>query len=415
MDAAVLSIGTELTRGELINSNAAWLGEQLTALGFEVLEQVTVDDDVERIVAAVKRLAARFRVVVSTGGLGPTTDDLTTEAVAQAMGVPLVRDLGSLERIRALFARFGRTMSPSNEKQADFPEGAEVLQNDQGTAPGFGVQIGECSLFVMPGVPREMKHIFSERIVPRIAQLAVARSHQVHLRTFGMAESQLGDALAGVEAQFPGLTIGYRASFPEIELKLLARGENVQAAEALAERAREEVVRRVGDYVFGDREATFAGAVGRTLRERGLTLAVAESCTGGLVSSMLTSVPGSSEYLLLDAVVYANAAKSAVLGVSEETLRAYGAVSEETVTAMARGVVRVSGADIGLAITGIAGPGGGTDEKPVGTVWIAVTSKLGAVYVKHFRYPWGDRERIRTVSAYTGLRMVQALAQNREP
>jgi nicotinamide-nucleotide amidase len=414
MNAAVLSIGTELTRGELVNSNAAWLGEQLTALGFEVTEHVTVGDDIARIVEVLERLCRSNRVVVSTGGLGPTTDDLTTEAVARTLGVPLVRDDASLERIRNLFASFGRSMSPSNEKQADFPQGAEVLANDYGTAPGFAIPIHDATLFVLPGVPREMKHIFEERVIPRIAALAERKSHQIHLRTFGMPESQLGDALAGLEAEIPGLTIGYRASFPEIELKLLVRADNIQEAQALAERAREEVMRRVGDVVFGDREDTFAGAVGRCLRDRGLTLGVAESCTGGLVGAMLTSVPGSSEFLLLDAVVYSNAAKSAVLGVSEETLRGYGAVSEETALAMALGALRVSGADLAVSITGIAGPGGGTDEKPVGTVWIALATKGGSTRVRHYRM-WGGRERIRTLSAYTALRMVQRVAEGREP
>ncbi|MFT3927883.1 MAG: competence/damage-inducible protein A [Myxococcales bacterium] len=414
MTAAVLSIGTELTRGELVNSNAAWLAEQLTGLGFEVRDHLTVDDDIDRIVEALARLSREHSVIVSTGGLGPTTDDLTTEAVAKALGVQLVRDNASFERIAKFFASVGRTMAASNAKQADFPEGASVLLNDQGTAPGFSIAIGKAQLFVMPGVPREMKHIFLERIVPRIAGLAERRSHQIHLRTFGLPESQLGDALTGVESQFPGLTIGYRAGFPEIEIKLLTRAESAHAAEALAERAREEVMRRVGEVVFGDREDTFAGAVGRTLRDRGLTLGVAESCTGGMVGSMLTSVPGSSDYLLLDAVTYSNAAKSSVLGVSEEILRAYGAVSEECATAMARGVLRVSGADLAVAVTGIAGPGGGTDEKPVGTVWIAAAGKGGAVFARHFRM-WGDRERIRTLSAYTALKMVQRLAVGREP
>jgi nicotinamide-nucleotide amidase len=414
MTAAILSIGTELTRGELINSNAAWLSEQLTTLGFEVLEHVTVDDDIGRIVAALERLATRHRLVLSTGGLGPTTDDLTTEAVARALGVGLVRDDASLERIRKLFSSRGRTMSPSNEKQADFPSGAEVLANDMGTAPGFGVTLGGSKLFFMPGVPYEMRHIFEERIVPRIAPLAERSSHQIHLRTFGMFESQLNEALKGVEAQFPGLTIGYRASFPEIELKLLVRDRDSAAARSLAERAEVEVRKRVGAVIFGDRETTYPGAVGRTLRDRGVTLAVAESCTGGLVGSLLTSVAGSSEFLLFDAVVYSNSAKTQVLGVSEETLRAYGAVSEETAGAMVRGVLRVSEADLGVAITGVAGPGGGTDEKPVGTVWIGVGSRGGALYVRHFKLP-GDRERIRTLSAYMALRMVQELASGREP
>lgn len=414
MTAAILSIGTELTRGELINSNAAWLSEQLTALGFEVLEQATVDDHVERIAEVVARLAARHAVLVCTGGLGPTTDDLTTEAVAKAMGLPLVRDHATLDRMRAFFSARGRIMSESNEKQADFPDGAEVLPNDLGTAPGFGVAWNGCRMFFTPGVPREMKHLWSERILPRIAHLAERTSHQIHLRTFGLPESQLGEKLAGVEQSYPGVTLGYRAHFPEIEVKILARAGDGRAAETLAERAAEEVRRRVADVIFGDREDSFAGAVGRTLRDRGLTLAVAESCTGGLVGSMLTSVPGSSDFLLLDAVVYSNSAKTSVLGVGEETLRAYGAVSEETAIAMVHGVLRVSGADLGVSITGIAGPGGGTDDKPVGTVWIAVGSRAGAMFARHFKF-WGGREWVRTLSAYTALRMVQKLARGQEP
>jgi nicotinamide-nucleotide amidase len=414
MTAAILSIGTELTRGELINSNAAWLSEQLTALGFEVLEQATIDDNVDRIVELVARLAARHRVLVCTGGLGPTSDDLTTEAVAKALGVPLVRDHGSLDRMRAFFASRGRSMSPSNEKQADFPEGAEVLPNDMGTAPGFGIAWNGCNMYFTPGVPREMKHLWGDRILPRVAGLAERNSHQIHFRTFGLPESQLGERLSGVEASFPGVTIGYRAHFPEIELKVLARAGDARSAESLAERAAEEVKRRTSDVIFGDREDSFAGAMGRTLRDRGLTLAVAESCTGGLVGSMLTSVPGSSDYLLLDAVVYSNAAKTSVLGVGEETLRAYGAVSEETAIAMVQGVLRVSGADLGVSVTGIAGPGGGTDDKPVGTVWIALGSRGGAMFARHFKF-WGGREWVRTLSAYTALKMVQKLAIGQEP
>jgi nicotinamide-nucleotide amidase len=414
MIAAVLSIGTELTRGELVNSNAAWLSEQLTALGFSVHTQLTVDDDIPRIIAAVSELAQRHQLVVSTGGLGPTSDDLTTEAVAKALGVGLVRDQPSLDRLRGFFSARGRVMSQTNEKQTDFPEGADILLNEVGTANGFGVSLGACRLFFMPGVPREMKHLFADRIVPRVANLVVNKSHQIHLRTFGLPESQLGELLAGIEQSHPGVTLGYRAHFPEIELKVLAQADDARAAERLAERAADEVKRRVGDIIFGGRDDSFAGAVGRTLRDRGLTLGVAESCTGGLVGSMLTSVPGSSDYLLLDAVVYSNSAKTSVLGVGEETLRAYGAVSEETAIALVQGVLRVSGADLGVSITGIAGPGGGTDEKPVGTVWIGVGSRAGAMFARRFKL-WGSREWVQTLSAYTALRMVQKLASGQAP
>ena len=413
MTAAVLSIGTELTRGELVNSNAAWLAEQLTALGFEVLEHLTVDDDTPRIVEAVKQLAQRHQVVVSTGGLGPTTDDLTTEAVAQALGVAIARDPATVERIQKLAAWYGRVLPPNNMKQADFPVGASILANEEGTAPGFAVEHLGSLLFFMPGVPREMKHIFSTRIVPRIAELAERNSHQIHFRTFGTTESALGQALDGVEDRFPGVTIGYRASFPEVELKVLAQADSPRAAVQLAERAAEEVKARVAHVIYGDREDTYPGAVGRTLRNKGLTLAVAESCTGGMLGSLLTSVPGSSEYLLFDAVTYSNASKTNVLGVSEETLRGFGAVSEETAMAMVRGVLRASDADLGVSITGVAGPGGGTDDKPVGTVWIGIGSRAGAVFAKRFLFR-GDRERIRVMSTYTALRLVQELANDTE-
>jgi nicotinamide-nucleotide amidase len=406
MTAAVLSIGTELTRGELVNSNATWLSEQLTTLGFTVLEHLTVDDDVPRIVEAVKALASRHQVVVSTGGLGPTTDDLTTQAVADALGVGIARDAATVEKLHKLAAFFGRVLPPNNMKQADFPVGSEILANDEGSAPGFRVQLGSAQLFFMPGVPREMQHIFSARIVPQIAALAERNRHQIHFRTFGTTESALGQALDGVEDRFPGVTLGYRASFPEVELKVLAQAASHSEAMQLAERAAEEVKQRVGHVIYGDREDSYPGAVGRTLRDRGVTLSLAESCTGGMLGSMLTSVPGSSEYLLFDAVVYSNAAKTNVLGVNEDSLRAFGAVSEEVAMEMVRGVLRVSGADLGVSVTGIAGPGGGTDEKPVGTVWIGVGDKSGNVYAKKFLFR-GDRQRIRVMSAYTALRLVR--------
>ena len=213
MTCAVLSVGTELTRGELVNANAAWLSAELTAIGFEVVEHVVVDDDRARIVSALRGLFERVRVVVCTGGLGPTTDDVTTEAVASALGAPLVRDAASLEHIRRRFERLGRTMSDSNAKQADFPEGADILPNPAGTAPGFGVRSGECIAFFLPGVPREMRKMFEEQVASRIRALAPNTLFQSRLRTFGLPESVVGERLAGVELAFPGTTIGYRA-FP---------------------------------------------------------------------------------------------------------------------------------------------------------------------------------------------------------
>jgi nicotinamide-nucleotide amidase len=408
MTCAVLSIGTEVTRGELVNSNAAWLGAELTAIGFEVVEHSVVDDHRGRIADALQRLAQRVRVVVSTGGLGPTTDDVTTEAVAAALGVGIVRDTASLDHIRRRFEKAGRTMSPSNEKQADFPNGADILPNPIGTAPGFGVRLGECVAYFLPGVPREMKRMFEQQVVPRVRALASNNLFQIRLRTFGLPESAVGDKLEGVESAFPGTTIGYRAQFPEIEVKVLVRGASQAVAREVCERATAEVSARLGPHVYGEADDTYPGVVGRALRGRGWTLAIAESCTGGLVGHLLTREPGASDFLVLDAVTYANSAKSRVLGVDEETIRWHGSVSPEVACAMAEGARRVSGADVALSLTGVAGPSGGSDTKPVGTVYIALARPEGPTDVQH-RVFTGDRSQIQTLAAYAGLRMVREL------
>ena len=405
MSAVVLTVGTELTRGELVNTNAAFLAAELTALGFEVLEETCVDDDRARIIATLERLGRAAAVIVCTGGLGPTTDDLTTEAVATALGVPLVRDDASLEHIRRRFEKLGRPMSESNAKQANFPSGADVLVNPIGTAPGFSVRIGKALAFFMPGVPREMKRMFEEQVTPRIRSLSPNDAHQIRLRTFGLPESVVGERLAGVEGAFPGVTIGYRAHFPEIEVKVLARATSNAAAREACETATAEVQKRLADVIYGEAEDTFAGVVGRILRQHGLTLAIAESCTGGLVGHMLTREPGASDFLLLDAVTYANSAKTAVLGVDEDIMRAHGAVSGEVAAAMAEGARRVSGAAIGLSLTGIAGPSGGSDDKPVGTVHIAVAGDRGTELFQRV-FP-GDRVQIQTLAAYAGLASVK--------
>ncbi len=413
MTAALLSIGTELTRGELVNTNAAWLGEELTKLGFAVVEHATVDDDVDRIVTLIQRFAKLHRVVIATGGLGPTSDDLTTAAAAQAAGVELRRDERVVEGIRQKFEAFGRVMPESNAKQGDFPEGADVLDNPVGTAPGFAMTLGAARLFFVPGVPREMKHIFQESIVPAVAPLAERKTHQMHVRTFGMTESGVAQALRGLEEGHEGLTLGYRAHFPEIEVKVHVRADSAAEAERISQSIADEVRATLGDAVFGGRGDSFAEVVGKALRDNGKTLAVAESCTGGRVAEMLTRVPGASDYLLLDAVVYANSAKEAVLGVSPDVLRAHGAVSGETAAAMAEGALRVAGSDIAVSITGVAGPGGGTEDKPVGTVWFGLARKGEPTITKHRKLPWG-RDRVQTLSAYIALELVRRAALGRD-
>jgi nicotinamide-nucleotide amidase len=402
MTCCVLSIGTELTRGEIVDTNAAKLSAELTAIGFEVVEHAVVDDHPERIISAVRRLAAEACVIVATGGLGPTTDDVTTSAIAQALGVGLVRDEASLDHIRRRFERLKRPMPDVNAKQADFPIGAEILPNTCGTAPGFGVRFGACAAYFLPGVPSEMMPMFESQIVPRIRALASNNRFQRRLHVTGLGESLVGEKLAGVEEMFPGTTIGYRVRFPETEVKVLAKSTSHANAQALCDRAIVEVRSRLIPYVYGEDDDTFGSTVGRALRTRGWTLAIAESCTGGLVGHMLTREPGASDFLLLDAVTYANSAKSRILGVDESTIRWHGAVSPEVSAAMVQGARRVSGADVGLSLTGIAGPSGGSDSKPVGTVYLAIATPNGPPEIRH-RVFTGDRAQIQTLAAYAGL------------
>ncbi|MCA9533965.1 MAG: competence/damage-inducible protein A [Myxococcales bacterium] len=408
MTAAILSIGTELTRGELVDTNATWLAEQLIALGFDVPEHATVEDEAGVIVEALQRLAARAKVVIVTGGLGPTSDDLTAAAAAQAGAQALVRDPVVLDVIKKKYASFGRVMPEENAKQADRPEKATVIPNPVGTAPGFAMPLGNATCYFMPGVPREMRHLFRETVVPAIAGQAERNTHQLHLRTFGRTESRVAGLLQGVEEEF-GVTLGYRASFPEIEVKIHARAATEADAERMAREAAGAVRQRLGDCIFGEREDTFPDAVGRALRDKGITLALAESCTGGMAATMLTSVPGSSDYLLLSAVAYANSAKSRMLGVNPEVIRAHGAVSAEVAAEMAEGARRISGASLAVSITGIAGPGGGSEDKPVGTVWFGLAAEGHPTVTRHRLFP-GERDQIRTLAAYTALRLAMRSA-----
>jgi len=410
MAATILCIGTELTRGEIVNTNASWIAEKLTELGFEICEIATVDDDPARIIAAIERLAGISNVIIGTGGLGPTSDDLTTYSVARFLGVPLVRHDPSIEAIRRRFEALGRTMSPSNGKQADFPEGADVLPNPIGTAPGFAVTAGAARAFFLPGVPKEMKRMFEEQVVPQIAKLAPRLTHQVRLKTFGLPESVVGERVAGIEDEFPGVMLGFRAHFPEIEVKVRARASSQPEARTLADRAAAEVRKRLGDVVYGEGDDSLAEVVGRLLRQRGYRLGVAESCTGGLVGHMLTK-QAASEYFVGGVIAYANSVKSGVLGVSEDMLRGHGAVSGEVAAAMAEGARRALDVDIAVSITGIAGPTGGTSEKPVGLVYWAVAHPGGTIVRE--RIFNGERGMIQKIAAYAALALVREVCLTR--
>ena len=407
MSAAVLSIGTEITRGEIVNTNASWICDALTSLGFEVTELATVDDDRERIRSALHRLGATHDVVICTGGLGPTTDDVTTECASLVAGSPMVRDP---ETVRVLFERFrnlGAPLVTSNLKQADFPSSATILPNAAGTAPGFAMRIGRALTMFFPGVPLELERIWKDHAEGMLRTIAPRTTHQIRLRTFGLGECYVGELLAGVEESHPGVTIGYRATFPEIEVKVLAHGAAAAQARERAESATVVVRERLGEIVYGQDDVTMVGAVARALRGCGGTLSAAESCTGGLVAQLITGEPA-SDYFAGGVVTYSNEAKIALLGVPAELIATHGAVSEEVAVAMAKGVCRATGSSFGVALTGIAGPTGGTEEKPVGLVHWAVAHPLG-VEARHKVF-WGDRRRIQRRSAWSALDLVRRLA-----
>lgn len=409
MTAAVLCIGTELTRGELLNSNATWLAESLTRIGLGVTAVDCVDDDRGRIEAYLRRLAAEHRVVVCTGGLGPTTDDITTECAARVVGVELVRDQASFDHIKERLRRYGRPdMAAANAKQADFPAGARILPNPNGTAPGFALELGACAAYFMPGVPSEMKAMFDTWIAPDVAALVTEPRHQIVLRCFGLPESEVNDRLAGIEAGY-GVIIGYRATSPEIEVKVLAQSATHDAAVALARRAADDARSRLGDHVYGEGFGSLPEHVGALLAERGLTLAIAESCTGGLAAELLTRSPGSSRYFLGGGVAYANTAKTTLLGVPAPLIAEHGAVSAEVARAMAEGVRDRLGADLGLAFTGIAGPDGGTEQKPVGLVHWALASAHGTEQGQ--RVFVGGRLDVRRRATFAGFDLIRRSLQ----
>jgi nicotinamide-nucleotide amidase len=377
MNAEILTIGNEVLTGLVSNSNAAFLGERLTRIGFDVRWVTTVGDREDDIRRAVADALGRADAVVMTGGLGPTSDDLTRQAVASFLGAKLRLVPEALVRIEETFRRLGRTMAASNRAQAEVPEGAEVLDNPAGLALGFAVSRNGRRLFALPGVPSEMRRMTDESVLPRLAPVAGMESRCRILRTFGIPESELCERLDGFSAAFPSVRIGFFPDATDVKVRLLAFEPSADGCETAVASAEAFVRERAGRWIYGEGEDTLESVAGRLLRERGLTLGVAESCTGGLICHRITNVAGSSAYFLRGAVTYANSAKQEMLGVRPETLAAHGAVSAECAAEMAEGVRRIAGADLGLAATGIAGPGGGTPSKPVGLVFLACADRSG--------------------------------------
>lgn len=400
MKAVLLAIGNELTSGQTVDTNSAHLARRLVALGIRTLRHATVGDDRPAIAAAITEAAREADLVLVSGGLGPTADDLTRDGLADAMGSELVLDEVSLRHLEAFFERRGRTMVPTNRVQAMFPAGARPIENVCGTAPGIAARLGDADVYVMPGVPHEMEAMFDGQIAPLLPHQGAAIAERV-VRAFGAGESDMAARLRDLMARDANPTVGTTVAAGLISVRISARAADADQAARLADAAADEVARRLGEWVIGRGDATMASAVGERLRRAGQTLATAESCTGGLVGRMITDVPGASDYFLGGVVSYANEVKQSALGVPADLLAEHGAVSEPVARAMAEGCRRTIGADWAVALTGIAGPTGGTDEKPVGLVYIALAGPSGTTVHRHV-FPYA-RQIVRRRAAAAAL------------
>ena len=412
MNIEVVTIGDELLLGFTIDTNAAYLARELAAIGVSVVRRATVGDEADAIAGAVREALDRTGAVVTTGGLGPTADDLTKASIAALFGRGMHVDEAHLAWMRERWrARFGREMPEANVNQAMVPDGCRLLRNHHGSAPGIWLEDDRGRWVAMlPGVPREMRGMCGDTIVPLLSE-RVARAGTPTvvasrtLRTTGIPESLLADRIAGVAASLEGVSTAYLPGADGVDLRLTVRGLSAPAAAAALADAEARLRAVLGDDVYGCDDADLAALVLDGLRARGMTLAVGESCTGGLLGARVTAIPGSSDVFLGGVIAYANPVKTALLGVTTGSLEAEGAVSEPVARQMARGARLATGATVGVGVTGVAGPGGGTVDKPVGTIWLAVDF-AGAVDAVRLAL-WGNRDEIRHRATQSVLAIIR--------
>lgn len=413
MKLEVLTIGTELLLGHTVDTNAAELGRALAAAGAEIVRRTTVPDRPDAIRAAVGEALDRTGFVITTGGLGPTHDDMTKTAVAELLGKRLALDERLLASIEERFKRMGRAMPPINQTQAEVPEGAVVLPNPRGTAPGLWVEDGRGRVVVLlPGIPREMRGLLLEQVLPRLVERQgasgerrVVQSRTV--RTTGVSESALAERVGEIEPEIAPLTLAYLPSLDGVDLRVTAWRLEPREAERRLAAAVERLSAAADGHAYATDDTDLAATLLEALRRGRHRLAVAESCTGGMIAERITAIPGASDTFIGGVVAYADVIKTAALKVPLETLEGYGAVSEETVRAMAEGAQRLFSVDCTIAVTGIAGPGGGTAEKPVGTTWLAARVHTNTRALKRV-FP-GDRDEIRRRAAQAGLDLLRRL------
>ncbi len=397
MKAEILAVGTELLMGQIVNTNAQYISSKLPEAGVGVYYHSVVGDNPDRLEDSLKLALERCDIVITTGGLGPTQDDLTKETISRVCGKKLVIHEESLNKIKNYFSRLGRQMTPNNEKQAYMPEGCIVLKNNNGTAPGCIIEMGEKAVIMLPGPPVEMKPMFLDYVMPYFKNKGAYSLESVILRVFGIGESAMETKIMDLIDGQTNPTIATYAKEGEVTIRITASVPMGQSAEQILMPVVNEIKRRTGENLYSDKDESLDSVAAGLLLENNITIATAESCTGGLISEMLTDVPGISKVFMGGAVTYSNEAKMEYLGVKEQTLKAHGAVSRETAAEMAEGIRKRLKTDIGISVTGIAGPGGGTDEKPVGLVYVGLSGDGGTI-TKELRLS-GNRKKIRTITA----------------
>jgi nicotinamide-nucleotide amidase len=406
MNAEVLTIGTELLLGQILDTNTLYLGKKLAEVGLNLYYKTTVGDNVGRVKEALGVACSRVDLVIITGGLGPTVDDITRQAVAEFTGRKLIADAGTLSALETRFSTRGIKMTENNRLQAYIPEGALIIENNNGTAPGFITESGKKIIAAMPGVPMEMYPMMENSILPYIIG-KLGGVHEViksrSLKVVGLGESAVDDRIEDLFRGSSNPTIGVYAHLNEVEIRLTAKAGDVMAAGKLIDQLEKKVFERLPDNIYGRDLETLEQMAGELLKKRGLTISTAESCTAGLLSNRLTNVPGSSAYFLGGIISYHNDVKTKVLGVDESIIKKHGAVSPECALAMAASARGLFGTQCGVAITGIAGPDGGTAEKPVGLVFIAVDINGGMAARAHKFVLPGSREGVRSRAAQTAL------------
>jgi nicotinamide-nucleotide amidase len=403
----IITIGDEILIGQTVDTNSAWMGNELNLIGIRINRITSVSDNKDEIISSLNEALSRVEVVLMTGGLGPTSDDITKDTLAGYFGGKLVMDNGVLEAVTERLRRRNLQMNENNRRQAMVPDNCRVLQNLTGTAPGMLFEKSGKIVVSMPGVPHEMKHIMKEHVLPLLAdRLSGGVIVHKNIMTYGVAEAMLAERLVIFEMELPAeIKLAYLPAYGVIKLRLTAAGSDEKKIRKTVREQVEKLYGIIPDVIYGEDEVMLEEVVGKLLNDNNLTVSTAESCTGGKIASLITSVPGSSGWFKGSVVAYDNSIKTGVLGVSNETLRLYGAVSAETAGEMARGVRRLMGTDYSVAVTGIAGPTGGTAGKPVGTVWIAVDSERGLLTEKQI---FGDNRLINiSRSSYGALNLLR--------